>query len=763
MTIFRFRLTLMVLLMAAAAATEGERRPGNFRVVGPGGGGAMFHPTISPHDSHTVLINCDMTGAYITHDGGKSWRMFNLRGVVQFFVFDPTKQNVIYAQTTGLWRSEDSGTTWKLVYPKPSAIKQIKMSSDHADETLIAEPDALGGEVTAMAIDPADSNKLYVVAGGKKKPSAALFVSRDAGGSWSKEADLPGTVSKIWIDPSSEPSARTILLAGPGFLGKKTPSGMRPIAGPAAKRLTDFSAGFTADGHAVIYVVGDASAFVTEDEGSDWRNVTLGPRPAKIRAIATSTHNPATAYVSYNDLEEGGAKWLGVAKTVDAGNTWKPVWKEESKADAKSGSNIHDAWITDRFGPDWGENPLMIGVAEQDGNVGYATDLGRTLRTLDGGANWVAVYSRKSGENSWTSTGLDVTTTYGYHFDPFDRNRQFITTTDIGLFRSEDGGQSWMSSTQGVPKDWLNTTYWIEFDPAVKGRVWSVNSWTHDLPRPKMWRRNGIQNYRGGVCRSEDGGRTWQKSNKGMVETAATHILLDPTSPKEARTLYVAAFGRGVYKSTDGGKSWKLKIDGITQPEPFAWRLVRDSHGTLYVVIARRSEDGSIGTTGDGAIYKSSDAAEHWQMVPLPEGTNGPNGLAIDPNEPDRLYLAAWARDTGVHGEGGGIYLSQDGGKSWRRIFDRDQHLYDVSIDPRDPKRLYAAGFESSAWKSDNRGEAWTRIPGFNFKWGHRVIPDPADQLSVYITTFGGGVWHGSVAGQESVLDIATPELQPGR
>ena len=51
-----------------------------------------------------------------------------------------------------------------------------------------------------------------------------------------------------------------------------------------------------------------------------------------------------------------------------------------------------------------------------------------------------------------------------------------------------------MSSTQGVPKDWMNTTYWLEFDPKVKGRVWSVNSWTHDLPRPKMWRTQSIRN-----------------------------------------------------------------------------------------------------------------------------------------------------------------------------------------------------------------------------------------------------------------------------
>jgi photosystem II stability/assembly factor-like uncharacterized protein len=754
---------LAVLMGAVLLLANGDApRPGNFRVIGPGGGGAMFHPTVSPHDLNTVLVSCDMTGAYITHDGGKSWRMFNLRGVVQFFVFDPQDHNVIYAQSIGLWKSEDQGATWHLLYPKPSSIRSIKMSSDHADEELIAEPNPLG-DITAMAVDPSNSKVLYVAAGDRKKQVFALFVSRDSGESWTKEVDLPEPVNKVWVDRSSSSDERTLLIAGSHFMAKKTSAGVQKIPPPPAKKFADVSAGFTREGKPILYVVGEEDAYVSDNEGATWRKVSLGPGNVKVRAIATSLHHPDTAYVSYGDLPEGGSKVLGVAKTADAGRTWNFVWKEDSHPSAKSAANIHDAWITERFGPDWGENPLALTVADQDANVSYGTDLGRTMRTTDGGANWVAVYSRKSGENGWVSTGLDVTTTYGYHFDPFDHRRQFISTTDIGLFRSEDGGQSWVSSTQGVPRDWLNTTYWMEFDPAVKGRVWSVNSWTHDLPRPKMWRRKEILDYRGGVCRSDDGGRTWTKSNNGMEQTAATHILLDPTSPHDARVLYVAAFGRGVYKSTDGGRNWTLKNAGIVQKEPFAWRIVRDTHGTLYALVARRSEDGSIGSEADGAVYRSSNGAETWTPVAMPQGSNGPNGLAIDPRDSNRLYLAAWARDKGEHGDGGGIYLSEDAGKTWRQVLERDRHIYDVTIDPRNASILYAAGFESSAWRSTDRGETWTRIPGFNFKWGHRVIPDPQDPKKVYITTFGGGVWHGSVDGEDRPLDIMTPQLQPGR
>ncbi len=732
-------------------------RPGAFTVVGPGGGGAMFNPTISPHDPNTVLISCDMTGSYITHDGGQSWRMFNLRGVVRFFAFDPRDPKVMYAYATGLWRSSDGGETWRLVYPDPAKIKTIVMRSDHSDENLIADADPLG-TLAALAIDPEDSRVLYVAAGKKEHP--ALLVSRDYGENWERTDALPETPRRIWIDPHSPKQSRTLYIAGQHFVSIKSGAGMHNNPAPQSVTLLDVSAGFdSASQLPIIYGVAKEGVFISKDGGARWKRSSFPGSSAAIRAVATSRLHGNTAYVSYSDLSLNAKTWLGVAKTEDAGNSWHLVWKE---ADAAA-PNVHDAWITPRFGVGWAENPLELGVADQDPNLAYSTDLGRTMKTTDGGASWWAVYSKKTPSGEWTSTGLDVTNVYGIQFDPFDNNRQFLTYTDIGLFRSEDGGKSWQSSTIGVPGEWTNTTYWLAFDPKVRGRMWSVNSGTHDLPRPKMWRHQNPDGYKGGVCISEDGGKTWKKSNRGMNETAATHILLDPKSPVSARILYVAGFGRGVYKSSDGGKTWSLKNNGITQRQPFAWRLSLGSNGTLYVVIARRSEDGSIGNANDGALYRSQDGAEHWEPVPLPSDVNGPNALTVDPKLPDRLYLAAWARAAGVHGDGGGVYLSENGGKNWKRIFDGDRHVYDVTIDPNDANTVYAAGFESSAWRSKDRGEHWTRIPGFNFKWAYRVIPDPTDRNKVYVSTFGGSLWHGSLLGQDEPLDIATPELHPGR
>ena len=184
--------------------------------------------------------------------------------------------------------------------------------------------------------------------------------------------------------------------------------------------------------------------------------------------------------------------------------------------------------------------------------------------------------------------------------------------------------------------------------------------------------------------------------------------------------------------------------------------------GHCTCLIARRSEDGSIGNDKDGAIYKSTDNAETWSRVAMPEGSNAPNGLAIDPAIRDVFIWRRGLVRQDCTATGVACTCRRTVARHGDRCSEKDRHIYDVTIDPRDAKILYASGFESSAWRSSDRGEHWGRIPGFNFKWGHRVMTDPADAQKIYITTFGGGVWHGSVNGEDRPVDITTPELRPG-
>jgi photosystem II stability/assembly factor-like uncharacterized protein len=366
------------------------------------------------------------------------------------------------------------------------------------------------------------------------------------------------------------------------------------------------------------------------------------------------------------------------------------------------------------------------------------------------------------GWDAYASTGLDVTTAYGVHVDPFAAERLFISYTDIGLFRSEDGGKGWIASSRGIPRQWRNTTYWLETDPQARGLMWAATSGTHDLPRPKMWRTRRIPDYRGGICISTNGGKSWSVSSRGLADSAVTHVLLDPRSPVGARTLYATSFGHGVYQSKDGGASWMLKPVGIQEKNPLAWRLALAQDKVLYLVIARRREDGEQGGAGDGALYRSSDGAEHWQRLPLPQRVNGPTGIVVDRDDPRRLYLSAWGWRTPPTDIIGGVFLSEDGGKTWRQTLRQGNFVYDVTVDSRNSQVMYASGFDGCAWRSGDRGLSWSRLKGYNFKWGHRVIPDERAPDRVFITTFGGGVWYGPATGDPaSQEDILSPLLRP--
>jgi len=756
-----------------------------WKVIGMGGGGTMILPTISPHDPNIVVEGCDMTGAYITTDGGNSFRMLNLRTGIGAFAFDPAEPGIIYAGNDGLWRSEDAGWTWSLILPDPAKNTFEHMRGDHAEHSFTTDDPAYPGgvediSITAIAVDPADSRTIYVAfnAGSGRKGNALVVVSKDRGRAWMRLRQFDALqVMRIDVAP------------GTGVVTCVLPDGVSRMSGgkwedfPAPEGVSFRYAGVgrTPDGQTVIYATADASwrgaelaggVYVSTDGGSTWRQsagslAKAAARPAdgnapQLNAIDCSAGHARVAYLGFRGLVLGGDKagaYNGIAKTTDAGATWRIVKKEGTEPP----DNAILSWVEPRMRENtwdiWFDAPRDLAVAPGNGDVCYATDLFRTYRTTDGGRTWETVNSVKVAADRWTTRGLDVTTCYGVHFDPFDRNKIYISYTDMGMFRSDDGGKSWTSSIEGIPSGWRNTTYWLEFDPQVEGLVWGAFAGPHDLPRPKMWRRNrSVGDYTGGVATSTDGGRTWKPASAGMGESAVTHVIMDPASPKGMRTLYACGFGRGVFKSADNGKTWSPKNSGIEGKEPFAWRIVRARDGTLYLIVARRSDRGEIGDENDGALYRSTDGAGHWVRMALPEGTNGPNGLALDPCDPKRMYLAAWGKmNEGGPDTGGGIFLSTDAGKTWKNIMSGDQHVYDVTIDPRNGA-LYACGFESSAYRSDDGGRTWKRLRGYNFKWGHRVIPDPANAGMVYITTFGGSVWYGPAAGDpNAVEDIVTP------
>ncbi len=251
------QLTLMVagvLALIASAPCEGH-----WRGVAPGGGGALFQPTVSPHDPRTALVACDMTGNYITTDAGGHWRSFNLGTPAEFFLFDPIDSRVIYAKAGALYRSGDGGTTWARFFPR--TVAKITMGDDHASPTFHVASGPRG-EIGTMAIDPGDSQVLYL------SIDSELWTSRDGGATWQKVGNLPAKARRMWIDPRSSPLDRTLYVAGTDAMHRREAGAWRSGASPGT--FTDLTGSPSR-----FYATAAGNIFVSGDGGMTWSTSSL--------------------------------------------------------------------------------------------------------------------------------------------------------------------------------------------------------------------------------------------------------------------------------------------------------------------------------------------------------------------------------------------------------------------------------------------------------------------------------------------------------
>ncbi|HMG89326.1 MAG TPA: hypothetical protein VK589_04680, partial [Chryseolinea sp.] len=137
----------------------------NWEKLGPGGGGATFIPTFSYETSQNFLVRCDMTGSYITNDGGISYQQVNFANGANAYAFDPHNANSIWIGSTTLNHSTDAGKTWEIVFPKKEEIVSESFHDDHASYSIETIDSSLYeqeyGRIGTIRIDPVVAGAMY--------------------------------------------------------------------------------------------------------------------------------------------------------------------------------------------------------------------------------------------------------------------------------------------------------------------------------------------------------------------------------------------------------------------------------------------------------------------------------------------------------------------------------------------------------------------------------------------------------------------------
>src|SRR4051812_7195241 len=238
----------------------------------------------------------------------------------------------------------------------------------------------------------------------------------------------------------------------------------------------------------------------------------------------------------------------------------------------------------------------------------------------------------------------------------------YFGATGGGLWKTTDGGQTWRAVSDAAFK--TSSVGAVAIAPSNPDVVY-VGMGETEL------RGNIIQGD--GVYKSSDGGKTW--THVGLEKTMAiSRIRVHPTNPD---IVYVAALGnpyggnpdRGVFRSKDGAKTWERVLFHDERTGAVDLSLDEKNPNVLYAglwEVFRTPHSLSSGGPGSG-LYKSTDGGATWidltKNPGLPKPIWGKVGVSVSRADPSRVYAIVEAAD-------GGVFLSDDGGTSWKLIND---------------------------------------------------------------------------------------------
>jgi photosystem II stability/assembly factor-like uncharacterized protein len=382
---------------------------------------------------------------------------------------------------------------------------------------------------------------------------------------------------------------------------------------------------------------------------------SIGPHGGYARALAIDPQTPDTVYVGTT---------AGVFKTTNGGANWSAA----------------------NSGLPRGYFPRSIAIDPQRPNIVYVGGACGTygacgmFKSTDRGANWSPINS-----------GLESTVIVveSLAVDPQNSDTLYAGTTACfqtsgtpgwvagadnlcyrpGLFKSTDGGASWMSANNGLPWASVNFGYVmaLAIDTQTSSTVYAVTG--------------------GGLFKSTDRGASWSS-----LPLRATALVIDPQKPS---TLYAA--GSGIWKSTDGGVSWSNAKSGLPSNCCGSLAIDPQNPNVIYAGVY------------DGGAFMSTDGGATWSDTGLPSmrdnsiAVDPPNpsaGLAVDPQNPGTLYAAT---------NGAGLFKSTDGAGSWRPVNQglSATSVYASAIDPQNPDTIYAET-STGIVKTTDRGTKWS-------------------------------------------------------
>src|SRR5271169_4626248 len=207
----------------------------------------------------------------------------------------------------------------------------------------------------------------------------------------------------------------------------------------------------------------------------------------------------------------------------------------------------------------------------------------------------------------------------------------------------------------------------------------------------------------GGIWKSTDGGNRWTPLFDKQPVAAIGALAVAPSEPStvwagtgEAWVIRDSdVMGNGIYKSTDAGQTWTNM--GLPESGRIGRIVIHPSNPDIvFACVLGRA----TGPQQERGVYRTTDGGKNWERVLFADANTGCSGLVMDPHNSRVLFAGMWQAEMHTYamfsgGPGSGVYVSRDGGSTWKRL---EGHglphspvgKIDVAIAPSNWSRVYA-------------------------------------------------------------------------
>jgi photosystem II stability/assembly factor-like uncharacterized protein len=626
-------ISLFLLILSALLLIVNKIYAQKLELLGPPG--AVWKMQIHPQYPDYLYSSDAHNGSiFRTTDGGLTNECIdpeNFNYINQSIVCDNNDPDVFYiAFQPSYYKTTNGGKNWKEMFSTQYGFYYLE-------------------------INPLNSDNLFVISN-----IYELWESYDGGNSWSFLAEFNNRVTQISI---SHQDTALIYVATENELYKSTNSGtdweMTLQISPTFFLLPTRMVVNPYNDQHIDYLI-DGEFYRSTDGGYSIELLLGADGPYPVIDFATDFSNPNLIYATRKG---------NLYRSTDAGETWVifndglPFNNPEAGEIEMSWQNHNDMYISTLFGiyktTNGGNNWFYTRAAytdmyhlniikEKPGTILVGTRSGKILKTTNYGYTWYRPHFEPDSL-------IPGTAPYFFSMNPSNESEGFLGG-GVYLYKTTDYGDSWRDTGQ------LPGAVAVQYHPYKKDVIFAGQM--------------GIF----GLLRSTDDGNIWDL----MPDTSSVAHISNQIDPN---VLFSYEFD-GVRRSTDLGYSWELANNGILDPlynvEGLA--MPANSQDTVYCVT-------SVVSDGKGHLYKTINGGNEWfridSVVSMLDTAVNITSIAIDNEKPYRIFIGL--DDGGIplsqYSTNGGLYLTEDDGKSWIKIYNGRVDL--IKLNYNEPRYIY--------------------------------------------------------------------------